>query len=246
MSSNRLRRIAKEIEDTRSDTLSKVNLEPANGGDDLTALEGSFEGPPDTPYEGGKYFVDIRIPNDYPFRPPNMRFRTKIWHPNVSSQTGAICLDTLSTNWSPVLTIKSAMISLQGLLASPEPKDPQDAEVAGMLLKNPKEFEHIAREWAMQYAGAPSKEAAEGSGGMTADQLMKKAEEAKKKQNEQKPNVYRGFNSDLIGRFTQMGFDVESVVNAFEYVGIDRNGGEDYELEEEYMGDITARLFGEP
>ena len=43
-----------------------------------------------------------------------------------------------------------------------------------------------------------------------------------------------------------MGFDLDSVVAAFEYVGIDKNGGEDYELEEEYMGDITARLFGEP
>lgn len=43
-----------------------------------------------------------------------------------------------------------------------------------------------------------------------------------------------------------MGFDVEKVIQAFEFVGIDRNGGQDYELEEEYMGDITARLFGEP
>jgi ubiquitin-conjugating enzyme (huntingtin interacting protein 2) len=48
-----------------------------------------------------------------------------------------------------------------------------------------------------------------------------------------------------VDRFVAMGFDVEAVVNAFEYVGIDRNGGEDYELEEAYMGDITARLFGE-
>lgn len=43
-----------------------------------------------------------------------------------------------------------------------------------------------------------------------------------------------------------MGFDVEKVVSAFEFVGVERNGGLDYELEEEYMGDITARLFGEP
>lgn len=42
-----------------------------------------------------------------------------------------------------------------------------------------------------------------------------------------------------------MGFDVPRVVAAFKYVGIDRMGGEDYELEEAYMGDITARLFGE-
>lgn len=43
-----------------------------------------------------------------------------------------------------------------------------------------------------------------------------------------------------------MGFDVDRVVAAFEYVGIDQNDGEDYELEEAYMGDITARLLGEP
>lgn len=50
----------------------------------------------------------------------------------------------------------------------------------------------------------------------------------------------------MIDRFCAMGFDVEKVVAAFEYVGIDPMGGEDYELEEEYMGDVTARLFGEP
>jgi ubiquitin-conjugating enzyme (huntingtin interacting protein 2) len=43
-----------------------------------------------------------------------------------------------------------------------------------------------------------------------------------------------------------MGFDVDQVVSAFNYYGIDRNGGEDYELEEAYMGDVTARLLGEP
>ena len=43
-----------------------------------------------------------------------------------------------------------------------------------------------------------------------------------------------------------MGFDVQQVVAAFEYVGIDHNDGQDYELEEAYMGDITARLFNEP
>lgn len=43
-----------------------------------------------------------------------------------------------------------------------------------------------------------------------------------------------------------MGFDVARVVDAFNQVGIDRNDGHDYELEEAYMGDITATLLGEP
>ena len=57
---------------------------------------------------------------------------------------------------------------------------------------------------------------------------------------------YEGYNKDLIDRFVHMGFDVDRVVSAFKFVGIDRMGGEDYELEEAYMGDITARLLGEP
>lgn len=61
----------------------------------------------------------------YPFEPPRMRFITKIWHPNISSQTGAICLDILKDQWSPALTIKTALLSIQALLSAAEPTDPQ-------------------------------------------------------------------------------------------------------------------------
>lgn len=87
MATNRARRVAKEIADIHSDTSSKVHAEPVGSGDDLTHLKGRFKGPPGTPYEGGTFVVDIRIPNEYPFRPPIMKFDTRLWHPNVSSQT---------------------------------------------------------------------------------------------------------------------------------------------------------------
>lgn len=87
MSSSRTRRIAKEVADIHSDNLSKIKADPVGNGDDLTHLKGSFKGPPGTPYEGGTYTIDVKIPNDYPFRPPVMKFDTKVWHPNVSSQT---------------------------------------------------------------------------------------------------------------------------------------------------------------
>jgi ubiquitin-conjugating enzyme (huntingtin interacting protein 2) len=244
-SSNRTRRIGKELADINNDPHSQIVAEPVRE-EDLTHLKGKFKGPPDTPYEGGTYVIDIKIPGDYPFRPPTMKFDTKVWHPNVSSVTGAICLDTLSSAWSPVLTIKSALISLQSLLSTPEPKDPQDAEVAGMLLKNPAEFQHKAREWAVKFAGAPRKERGEGSGGATAETIKKKAQEAKENEQKAKLAQYHGYNQNLVDRFVAMGFDVPTVVGAFEYVGIDRMDGQDYELEEAYMGDITARLFNEP
>ena len=84
-----------------------------------------------------------------------MRFETKIWHPNISSVTGAICLDILKNEWTPALTIRTALISLQALLCTPEPKDPQDAEVAKQYLTNRKLFEQTAKTWTKNYAKDP-------------------------------------------------------------------------------------------
>ncbi|EME82351.1 uncharacterized protein MYCFIDRAFT_154883 [Pseudocercospora fijiensis CIRAD86] len=258
MASNRNRRLQKEIADILKDPQSGIRITSPQGSSDITDFthfKGHFRGPPDTPYEGGKYEIDIRITSEYPFKPPEMRFITRIWHPNVSSQTGAICLDTLSTAWSPVLTLKSALISLQSLLSSPEPKDPQDAEVARMLITRPEEFKHVAREWAIRHAGAPRPPPGSGKGGAsssmdheeaTAEEKKKMDDkEAKKAEEKRRREAYKGYNKHMIDQFVQMGFGVDQVVSAFEYVGIDKAGGEQYELEEEYIGDVTARLFNE-
>lgn len=85
MAGHKARRIAKELADIRADSISKIQAESVQ--DSLTNLKGSFPGPPGTPYEGGLYEIAITIPNEYPFKPPVMKFLTKIWHPNVSSQT---------------------------------------------------------------------------------------------------------------------------------------------------------------
>ena len=98
MSSNRARRVAKEIADIHSDTISKITVKTAGSAEDLMHLKGSFKGPPGTAYEGGDYVVDIKIPHDYPFRPPIMKFDTKVWHPNISSQTVSIMSSTISAS----------------------------------------------------------------------------------------------------------------------------------------------------
>ena len=87
MSSNRARRITKELKELKNDPHSTVEIELVR--DDINHLTGSFMGPVGTPYEGGKYEVDITIPSEYPFRPPTMKFKTKLWHPNVSSVTAS-------------------------------------------------------------------------------------------------------------------------------------------------------------
>ncbi|SZF04744.1 unnamed protein product [Blumeria hordei] len=246
MASNRLRRIAKELADIQSDTDSRIHAQAADGHD-LSHLQATFPGPPDTPYEGGTFIIEIKIPNEYPFRPPQMRFKTKLWHPNVSSQTGAICLDTLGTAWSPVLTIKSTLLSLQSLLTTPEPKDPQDAEVAKMLMNDPEQFQRVARDWAIKYADAPRSTNWEIQSTRHSYPAKQKPYRVMSREEEYRQQAlrYQGYNRNMIDRFVNMGFDIDRVVEAFIYVNIDRNSGEDYEIEEAYLGDITARLLGE-
>ncbi|KAJ3065135.1 Ubiquitin-conjugating enzyme E2 27 [Podochytrium sp. JEL0797] len=122
-------------------------------GDSITHLKGSFKGPSDTPYEGGIFEVDIEITTEYPFKPPKMKFITKVYHPNVSSQTGAICLDILKDQWSPVLTLKTALISLQSLMSDAAADNPQDAQVARHYLSDRAGFDATARQWTKLHAG---------------------------------------------------------------------------------------------
>jgi ubiquitin-conjugating enzyme (huntingtin interacting protein 2) len=81
-----------------------------------------------------------------------MKYDTKIWHPNISSVTGAICLDILKNEWTPALTIRTALISLQALMCSPVPDDPQDAEVASQYKNDINLFNKTAKLWTENYA----------------------------------------------------------------------------------------------
>mmetsp|Transcript_7854 Transcript_7854/g.11315 ORF Transcript_7854/g.11315 Transcript_7854/m.11315 type:complete len:194 (-) Transcript_7854:1692-2273(-) len=153
-----LSRLQKELaEVSKDDETSGVKAVMADGKNPRH-LKGTIKGSEGTPYEGGLFHINIDIPKQYPFEPPKMKFDTKIWHPNISSQTGAICLDILKDQWSPALTIKTALLSLQALLCSPEPGDPQDAQVAKMYLNDRPKFDQTAKFWTETYAKEASKD----------------------------------------------------------------------------------------
>lgn len=194
---SRVKRIAKELEECRQDTQSGVNLELVNESD-LTHLTGYFQGPPGTPYENGVFKVDIVIPNEYPFKPPVMKFNTKIYHPNISSVTGAICLDILKDAWTPILTLKSSLISLQSLLQSPEPNDPQDAEVAKHYITNKKGFEETAAYWTKLYA----------------------ADESSIGKTEVSDAALYGISEDIVSQFENMGFQRATTIDVLRRMGV--------------------------
>ena len=77
-------------------------------GDNLYEWVSTILGPPGSAYEGGVFFLDIHFSPEYPFKPPKVTFRTRIYHCNINSQ-GVICLDILKDNWSPALTISKVI-----------------------------------------------------------------------------------------------------------------------------------------
>lgn len=108
-------------------------------------------GPPDSPYQGGLFFLKIQFTPEYPFKPPKVKFTTKIYHPNINAD-GGICLDILKDQWAPSLTVGKILLSISSLLTDPNPDDPLVPEIANLYKTNRAAYEEMARSWTQQYA----------------------------------------------------------------------------------------------
>ncbi|XP_043285918.1 ubiquitin-conjugating enzyme E2-22 kDa isoform X1 [Venturia canescens] len=156
IAAQRIKREFKEV--LKSEEVAKCAIRVELVNDSFTELRGEIAGPPDTPYENGIFVLEIKVPETYPFNPPKVRFITKIWHPNISSVTGAICLDILKDQWAAAMTLRTVLLSLQALLSAAEPDDPQDAVVAKQYKENPEMFRQTAKHWTSVYAGGRPEE----------------------------------------------------------------------------------------
>ncbi|CAF1343023.1 unnamed protein product [Rotaria sp. Silwood1] len=93
-----------------------------------------IDGPSESPYEGGKFKVELFLPEEYPMAPPKVRFMTKLYHPNID-KLGRICLDIL-----------------KALISAPNPDDFLDADVAKKWKADENGAKAIARDWTQKYA----------------------------------------------------------------------------------------------
>jgi len=144
-----LKRINKELSDFTKDPPANCSAGPS--GEDMFNWSATIMGPPDSPYAGGVFFLQIAFPPDYPFKPPKVTFTTKIYHCNVNSN-GSICLDILKDQWSPALTISKVLLSVSSLLTDCNPNDPLVPEIAQLYLKDRNQHDQKAREHTQKYA----------------------------------------------------------------------------------------------
>lgn len=170
------RRMFLELRTLRHVNVPFVSAAPVE--DSLDKILASIEGPPDTPYEGGIFWITVKIPAGNPSLAPSLRFQTKIFHPNIDS-SGLICADYQSwwndnelnrhlfntkalaggsNDWwfseraSSRYSLGALLTALCALLASPNVEDPLVPEIAELYITDHQRFREVAREYTQMYA----------------------------------------------------------------------------------------------
>src|SRR5579871_200544 len=140
-----IKRLGIHHREMQKNSIPLCHAEPKDPVKDMTHWIGWILGPDDTPYAGGKFHLTMDFPADYPFKPPEMRFITRIYHPNIST-TGEICLDILHSQWSPALGIRNLLISLCSLLTDPNPEHGLNKEAMKLYRTNQEKYDRTVRE----------------------------------------------------------------------------------------------------
>ncbi|KAK3836634.1 MAG: ubiquitin-conjugating enzyme/RWD-like protein [Linnemannia elongata] len=148
-----LRRLQAELLDLNKNPIDNVSVGPIDESNVLH-WRGQIAGPANSPYKGGIFKLDIVFTTDYPFKPPKVKFLTKVYHPNIDEE-GAICVALLKNDqWKPATRISQVLKSLVTLLEQPNPDDPLMTDIAEIYSTDQAKFQKNAKEHTKKHASA--------------------------------------------------------------------------------------------
>jgi len=138
MSTIARRRLTKDYKALKKDPPSGITAAPTST--DFLLWHAVIFGPPETPFEDGAFNLTLEFTEEYPTKPPKVKFVTEIFHPNVYAD-GSICIDILQDKWTAVYQVSGLLTSIQSLLDEPNPKSPANKVAADLYVENRIEYE---------------------------------------------------------------------------------------------------------
>uniref|UniRef100_A0A0G2K8F7 Ubiquitin-conjugating enzyme E2A n=1 Tax=Rattus norvegicus TaxID=10116 RepID=A0A0G2K8F7_RAT len=138
MSTPARRRLMRDFKRLQEDPPAGVSGAPSENN--IMVWNAVIFGPEGTPFEDGTFKLTIEFTEEYPNKPPTVRFVSKMFHPNVYAD-GSICLDILQNRWSPTYDVSSILTSIQSLLDEPNPNSPANSQAAQLYQENKREYE---------------------------------------------------------------------------------------------------------
>ena len=118
-----------------------------------------FTGPEDTIFEGGYFKAILTFPQDFPQNPPEMKFITEMWHPNIYKD-GKVCISILHSpgvdqfneqekadeRWRPSLGVEQIIVSVISMLSDPNCDSPANIDASIMFKNKPEEYKKKVRQ----------------------------------------------------------------------------------------------------
>lgn len=138
MSTPARRRLMRDFKRLQEDPPTGVSGAPSENN--IMLWNAVIFGPVGTPFEDGTFKLLIEFSEEYPNKPPTVRFVSRMFHPNVYAD-GSICLDILQNRWSPTYDVSSILTSIQSLLDEPNPNSPANSQAAQLYQENKREYE---------------------------------------------------------------------------------------------------------
>ncbi len=144
-----IEKLQSEFRELRKDGLSGIGGSAGIINKNYLHWKACFIGPKTSPYNGGLYWIEIKCDETYPEKRPEVIFKTKIWHPNIT-EDGSICIDYLN-EWKKTYNIRGIVTTLFDLLGTPNFASPLNSSTQENH-KMKSDFEKIASEYNSKYA----------------------------------------------------------------------------------------------
>lgn len=112
----------------------------------------SIKGPADCPYYNGTFKLKFSFPENYPFKPPEVKFITTVYHPNIKLDSGEICLDVFSSSWTPTQKVSEILEKIGSILRNPSTSSPLEPDIANEFQNSYSTFEKKAKEYTIKFA----------------------------------------------------------------------------------------------